>query len=304
MTLIFLSKILQIGKRKNRCDGLEHTAITREVKVISCLQRMKEKIGMINGLYIDAACLTHMGNIRNKNEDNYYFNNQFLPLDHNSDRQVQKWRFTTTPLQSVGIFDGMGGECAGDLASYEAAKYFHEMLCLEPNREKMLQHEQITEVLIKVSDAVHDAAVEQGYKLIGSTAVLLFVHRNNAMVVNLGDSPMYCLRNGEMTLLTHAHTNAEWMRKQNIQRKPGLTQFLGISSKEFLLEPYIADLCFNKGDQFLLCSDGLTDMVSEDRIQEILEITMDVQGKCAALRDEALQNGGKDNITIILCQVQ
>jgi protein phosphatase len=114
---------------------------------------------------------------------------------------------------------------------------------------------------------------------------------------------MYLLRDSKMERISHPHTNAKLLASQNIQRKPGLTQFLGINPQEMLLEPYIQKISLRQGDIFLICSDGLTDMVSEQQIAKILQTEESVKEQCLHLRDEALENGGKDNITIIVCRV-
>ncbi len=99
------------------------------------------------------------------------------------------------------------------------------------------------------------------------------------------------------------HTDENLLRQQGIQRKPGLTQFLGIDSNEMRLEPYVHRMEIQEGDQFLICSDGLTDMVTETEIQEVLSQSDTVQEKVQKLLGKALSYGGKDNVTIILCEI-
>jgi protein phosphatase len=81
-----------------------------------------------------------------------------------------------------------------------------------------------------------------------------------------------------------------------------LTQFVGIPKEEYLIEPSIKILNYAVGDRFLICSDGLTDMVTVDRIRQVLT---EHRGEEAAqiLLNEALENGGRDNVTFILLYV-
>ncbi len=252
---------------------------------------------------IESAGVTHIGKVREKNEDNYYYSYQFLPLEHNEEMEIANWEFTTSKPHILGVFDGMGGECAGELASYTAVSKLHELY------PKMLEvvdapiPEKLAGLLGQISNAVYDAAMANHYRLIGSTATMLFTEGNIGYAVNLGDSPMYRLRGGKLELMSHPHTDADLLKEQGIQRKPALTQFLGINTREFLIEPFIREVELKKRDQYLLCSDGLTDMVTEERIEEILQKKVTADVKCEMLLDEALTSGGRDNITIILCEV-
>ena len=95
------------------------------------------------------------------------------------------------------------------------------------------------------------------------------------------------------------------MRAQGItNRKPGLTQFLGIEEEEYIIEPHIIELKLKSKDLYLLCSDGLTDMCSEEEITEILDKKDSLKIKTRQLAEAALNHGGRDNITIILCQIR
>lgn len=253
---------------------------------------------------IESACVIHIGKVREKNEDNYYFSYQFLPLEHNEEMEVVNWEFKTSKPQIFGVFDGMGGECAGELASFTAVSKLHE---LYPEMLEVIDapiQEKLAELLGQISNDVYDVAMENHYRLIGSTATMLFMEGNKGYVVNLGDSPLYRLRSGKLEMMSHPHTDEKLLKDQGIQRKPALTQFLGINTREFLIEPFIREVELKKRDQYLLCSDGLTDMVAEETIEEILQKKVTVDVKCEMLLDEALTSGGRDNITIILCEVQ
>ena len=85
--------------------------------------------------------------------------------------------------------------------------------------------------------------------------------------------------------------------------KPPLSQNLGIPSNELVIDPYFARGSYNDGDVYLICSDGLTDMVSTDEITEVL-VVKPVEEAITQLLKKALANGGKDNTTIILCKIE
>lgn len=152
-------------------------------------------------------------------------------------------------------------------------------------------------------------------KGMGSTAVLLNYEFGKVRVTNLGDSRAYLFRNKKLHQLSVDHTTENHMRE--IQKSMGisksieesgmqhaLTQHLGIPEEEFLLEPAESEwIPVQKGDLFLLCSDGLTNMVKNDQIAEILGARASLRAKKERLIQEALDNGGKDNITVILLEV-
>ena len=85
--------------------------------------------------------------------------------------------------------------------------------------------------------------------------------------------------------------------------KPPLSQNLGIPPSELVIDPYFARGSYYDGDVYLICSDGLTDMVSINEITEVL-VSKPVKEAITQLLDKALANGGKDNTTIILCKIE
>lgn len=263
----------------------------------------KQILGLEGGVRIESACISHLGKVRERNEDNLYYAGRILPLVHNQEMELKKWNGTTEGLQVVAIFDGMGGENAGDLASYISAFEFRRYYKKWVGKRQMPEREQISQVLVDVSNAVFREAKEGHYKLIGSTATIFFMKGNKGVLANLGDSPMYRVREGQMELLSMAHTDAKLLKQQGISRKPALTQFLGINTKEFLIEPYIQEVNLKSGDQYLLCSDGLTDMMTDEEIEQILIRKCEVSEKLNLFLHSVLERGAKDNTTMILCEV-
>ena len=86
-------------------------------------------------------------------------------------------------------------------------------------------------------------------------------------------------------------------------KKPKLTQYLGMNEENILLEPHISSLKMKDNDIYLLCSDGLTDMVKEEDIKKTLSGCQNLKKTVEELLSYALDHGGKDNITILLCRV-
>lgn len=245
------------------------------------------------------ACASHTGKIREHNEDNILFNHFFLEQEHQSMERTLLWEGPLSDRPIAAVFDGMGGESLGELASYTAAQTLSSLPLPDAWSAKSL-----TRQTIALNRKVYEAGLAQKVRQIGSTALLLALDEKQAWICNLGDSPGYKIRRRKMSLVTHAHTNEEFLKAHGVKnRKPGLTQFLGISEEEFTPEPYITAQKLHKGMIFLLCSDGLTDMVAENEIRGIILRQRSLEQCAENLLNAALQNGGIDNITIILCKI-
>lgn len=253
-------------------------------------------------LVVRMAATTHTGKVREANEDNFFFDGRYMSRDHQSLDEIYTAEKVVSDGTIVALFDGMGGETAGELASYTAARNLAD---IEKQKEISDQPEELVRMLNR--EVCAQGKVEKISQM-GSTAIICRFggeeKEKSSWIANLGDSPAYVFSNGELTLLTHAHTNAEFLQKCGItNRKPGLTQFLGISEEEFQIEPYVRYFSPQNQEQYLMCSDGLTDMVAEDEIRKILSERIPVKEKVQNLLTLALDKGGRDNITMILCEI-
>ncbi len=141
---------------------------------------------------------------------------------------------------------------------------------------------------------------------VGTTASMLCFNGNKVNVCNIGDSPIFLFNDYGLVPIFEEHTGRKTAErifgKDKVpQKKYPLTQHIGIDPDEMIIVPFANTLEVQAGSQYLICSDGLTDMVKEERISEV---SNSVSDKVSILFEEALQNGGKDNITIILIQTK
>ncbi len=243
--------------------------------------------------HLEAAVMSRRGKVREKNEDNFYFMGQYLDMEHGDMAEPIVGDNSKEPFY-IGVFDGMGGESAGELASYVAVCGLAKRLAQGDT--------DLAELLLRANDEVYGAAVQGRYQQIGTTATIMEFRGKNAVIANLGDSPAYLWQNGNFTQITKAHTNEEFLRSQGIKRKPALTQFLGINPQEMLIEPYKNEILLKRGQKYLLCSDGLTDMLQEEDIARFMAEGTSEE-TVTALMEAALDRGGIDNITIIVCTI-
>lgn len=251
---------------------------------------------------IIASCISNRGKIRENNEDNVYFAGKYLEQDHEGLSQTVTIQRKTKHKMFFAVFDGMGGENCGEVASYLAASEFHR--CVSENAENMSPEEFLEYACDAMNELICQEAENQIARGMGTTAAILLFYKNQVYVCNLGDSPIFKVRDGLIEAIYEEHTNRLFLEEQGItKRKPVLTQCLGIPREEMLIQPYITSLEIKEGDQYLICSDGLTDMMSEDEIKEVLLDDISAADCVERLLDVVLERGAKDNTTIILCRI-
>ena len=251
-------------------------------------------------LLIDAACGCHMGKVRKNNEDNFYFDDKCLELENTGLRNPAAFTSYIRNGLCFAVFDGMGGENFGEVASYAAAR---EMQSTSRAFSDFFISER--KYLQRLTMRLNNAVMEEKKKLLtercGSTMVALYFSSNFVYVCNVGDSRVYRLREDGFLQLSVDHIEK---RGDGDQRKAPLTQHLGIDPEDLLIEPYIAKGKINRGDQYLLCSDGLTDMLTNMEISDIMSASEDAQTCVQNLIQAALDRGGRDNITVIVCRIE
>lgn len=241
---------------------------------------------------IHYSCSSHVGKVRSMNQDNFICDGKYM--EDNNVPPTFPLIGTVTADQSfiIGVFDGMGGEECGEVASYIAAKCAAEASIGEKSLDDLL------EFCKNANEKICDYATENGIFAMGTTAALLVFNKTEITLCNIGDSKIFRFANKKLEQIS---IDDYAVTVQGL--KPPLSQNLGIPALEMVIEPHVARSQYNDGDLYLICSDGLTDMVTVDVITKILLETQ--FNKCVnKLQETALENGGKDNITIILCKVE
>ena len=244
-----------------------------------------------------------LGLVRPQNQDNLYINGVFRK--DVADQSVFKHDGDILKRGLFAVADGMGGEKHGELASLIAVQAMDTINLSDDGQS-------IADYLIERNAAICDLIKKNNGVRIGSTFAGLNINENKADIVNIGDSRIYLLRDEEISQLSRDHTSVQQMIDLNILTKEAarsdpnrhkLTQHLGILPSEMLIEPYVTQTVIQENDIFLLCSDGLTDMLDDSAIEAVLKSNGKLDEKAEILYSDALQKGGKDNITIILVQV-
>jgi len=220
-------------------------------------------------------------------------------------------------LRLYAVADGIGGYEGGEIASKIALDTLAEFIghgChdMDSRRsadatERLARSE---ELLVKGTRLAHEHIVARQVgelEMMGSTLAAVLVPDAAAIVCNVGDSRVYLLRDGQLKQLTRDHTlwteilarGVELPKEQRAIYANELTRALGIDGSA---EPEITRVPIRSGDQFLLCTDGLYESLSEEQIINGLQ-TKPAQEACDQLVHQAYEQGAVDNMTALIVRV-
>ncbi|MFB9330560.1 Stp1/IreP family PP2C-type Ser/Thr phosphatase [Paenibacillus aurantiacus] len=208
------------------------------------------------------------------------------------------------------VADGMGGHLAGEVASQLAVDTFRESLngkeltALSLEERRSLVHSAI----LQANEVVYDMASRNDqYHNMGTTVVAVIAGQESGVIGHIGDSRVYIWSKGSFEQLTEDHTLVNELAKHgqisqeeaaNHPRRNVLTRALGTDEQ---VEVDLIGFDWAPDDLLLLCSDGLSTMVSDDEMSAVLERDeRDLEAKAEQLVELALQAGGDDNITVVL----
>lgn len=237
-----------------------------------------------------SAC-TDIGKTRPQNQDSYYVPN--------------------TDKQFFIVADGMGGQKAGSVASKIAVEimsnYIDEYYNKENDKEELLK-----KAVSHTNEVVYKLASEnEELRGMGTTVVAALLADEDIYIVSAGDSRCYLIRNDMISQLTIDNSYVEVLLQQGIITKEEasnhpdkniITKAVGVEKD---IDVETQRIKAENGDILLLCSDGLTNMVKNEEILEMILNEHANLDQCVSnLVNKAIQNGGKDNITVVLVEVQ
>lgn len=244
------------------------------------------------GYEIRFSCISHIGKLREVNQDNFICDGRYLDSD------LEKIDFPLSGVKTAGerslfgVFDGMGGEECGEVASWIAAKV---AAGLELGENPVKDLEALCQ---KANEQICIYTREHALSCMGTTAAALVFDEQGITLCNIGDSRVYRLHKGILEQISQDHVAVA-----AFGRKPPLSQHLGIPPEELIIAPYFAKGRYGPEDVYLICSDGLTDMVDLEQIKKALsDHTPEEAAK--VLLAQGLDRGGKDNITMVICKIQ
>lgn len=230
-----------------------------------------------------------------------------LVRDHNED----VW----AAYPDGGLFllaDGMGGHSGGEVAAAKTIEYLHALFSEWKNTQEASASKAkafFQEAFCKVNAYIYKQGQhDEDLKGMGTTLCSLYFLTKEAIVAHVGDSRIYRFREGALHPLTEDHSLvAELMALGAIESaeadsfpyKHILTRAIGTHLQ---IEPTVIAVQVEPHDQFLLCSDGLSNYVTAEQITEIMHMDCSLDAKGRALIDQANDNGGGDNVTAVLVE--
>jgi protein phosphatase len=206
--------------------------------------------------------------------------------------------------------DGMGGAAAGELASRIFAETTLEIFSRNTNRSEKEILYRVQKAFSSANEKILEHVIEKpSHEGMGCTAELLAFYDGGFILGHIGDSRTYRFRRGQLEQLTEDHTLVQQqvdeglISSEKVRHHPlrnVILRAIGLK-KELALDVLRGKTA--TGDLFLLCSDGLTDMLEDDQIGEILLCDIDINQKTEKLIEMAKAAGGHDNITVVLTAI-
>jgi len=266
---------------------------------------------------VDLGALSDPGKVRPNNEDHYLvarFDRSMQTLLSNLPPGHVPERSGETGYGML-VADGMGGEAAGEVASRVAISVLVDLVLQTPDWILRLDEQWLQEVrkrmeqrFQQVQEALRGQVRDDpSLSGMGTTMTLAGSLGSDFFLIHAGDSRAYLFRQDKLHRLTCDHTMAQSLADagiispQEVATHPlrhVLTNVLGGKGGRVRVD--YRELRLADGDQILLCTDGLTDMVSEESIVQVLRSAGTAAKACRTLVDQALDAGGKDNITVVL----
>jgi len=262
-------------------------------------------------MLIDYAAITHLGRVRKNNEDAYLVS--ALDGEEPLVNALAPALGTCHAGLLVAVADGMGGAATGEIASREGLSSVAMTLfghwgrfpaeeAQEIHLLRALRHaaEEASAAVLRYADA------ERASRGMGSTLTAAVLWKGHAYFAQVGDSRAYLFRQGQFVQVTQDQTlvremiDAGSLTPEQARVHPQrsmITQALGCPSP---IEAVLGRVALRRGDRLLLCSDGLTGEVVDSRLQEFLALGQASAPTLELMVDEALQAGGRDNITALL----
>jgi len=268
---------------------------------------------------VEFGALTDIGRVRKNNEDQYLV----ARLGRSLEALMTNVPADAVParLDEFGygmiIADGMGGAAAGEVASRLAVSLLVKLVSDTAKWGRRIDEteaEALMERLAEYYSQIHSslmrrAETEPELSGMGTTLTVAYSFCLDLFVAHVGDSRAYLFRQGQLHKLTHDHTVAQRMVDQGMlppealathRYRHILTNVLGGHSDR--VDTEIQHFRLADRDRLLLCTDGLSDMLDDNSITEVLRRIESPGDACRALVDRALAAGGKDNVTVVVAK--
>lgn len=264
---------------------------------------------------VTVAAKTHVGKVRQRNEDHYAVVRRTRQCEILlSNLQLRNQDLPAGHAYGLLVADGVGGAKFGDFASHlvlettlQAANQVSSWLMKNQEFDEQEIDRRVGAFVQRIRDEFDlHAELDPEKQEMGTTLTTAYLLPPLGIISHVGDSRAYLYREPELKQITQDHTLAQKLQDAGSSPEE-VSQFANVLVNSFdsVREDIEVDVSYvqiQDGDRLLLCTDGLSDMVEGDAIARILR-TPDLQTACDELVDAALDNGGKDNVTVILAEL-
>jgi protein phosphatase len=265
----------------------------------------------------DFAALSHVGKGRKNNEDHYFVGRLGRVLETVLSNVPASFLPTRVEEQGYGMLvaDGMGGAAGGEVASSMAINLLLNLVVAAGKWGRSIDKQEAREIVRRAKrflTQIHSALLKKGetdpwLAGMGTTLTVAYSFCDDLVITHVGNSRAYLYRSGELHQLTRDHTLVQQLVDRGHLSPQAaarhhyrhiLTNVLG--GKSGSVEAEIEHFRLEDQDRLLLCSNGLTDMLDEAAISQVLGSMSDVNAACSRLIELALDAGGADDITTVL----
>lgn len=245
---------------------------------------------------LDISAASWTGRVRSQNEDMVLVDNRFIREDTYKAQIV----LSREDRMMIAVADGMGGHNRGDIASNDTLRNLHYFFYDIPS---CLNVNDFNEAMAGWLESINNYIASKGradeqYKGMGTTLVGLAYYNNDFYSLNCGDSRLYRFRNHQLVQLTTDHSLSNLVGDE--KRTNVITNCIGGGSKSSFIDMVTMTNDIMSDDVYLLCTDGLTDMLSDKAISELLEGKADADTLCSA----AIEAGGIDNVSCCVISIK
>ena len=269
-------------------------------------------------LDVDLGAVSHQGHVRENNEDSYLvmrFGRCLENLMTNVEEDLLEQSYRMSGYAML-VADGMGGMAGGEVASRLALSKLVELIVdtsdwilgLQRQQDMVTVMERMTQRFLQIDEILRkEADHDQTLQGMGTTLTVAGALGNNLIIGHVGDSRAYLLRDDNLKQLTTDHTLAQALIDAGVANRDDpasrsmrhvLTAAVGSLGEQ--VDPQVQRFKLVPGDKLLLCTDGLTEMVEDATISQVLRETKSAQTACEDLLDLSLSAGGTDNVTVVL----
>ena len=261
--------------------------------------------------------ISHIGNSRDNQEDNYLVHREgYLPSDVRDEMSSNRTPYSVNGTAKsdrfmVAVSDGMGGHACGEVASLLTVEYMSDHYDEIIDSIRLGENSLATQISRINSVVSSKAKKDRSCRGMGATLCGVIASEYELVGFNVGDSRLYQFRNGELKQLSTDHTEGQRLLRmqllteeevKNFPRRKNLHKYIGYDGE--VIPDIFRITSAEQGTILLLCTDGLSDVISDNEMEEILNGRTSLKDKAIKLVNEAVSKnlGHGDNTTVILIE--